>query len=90
MATDNVAKKMAQASDRPDTANGGGAMPNVAEKMSHAGAHGATHADQGHHRPKKGDKFHCHDCGMEIQVTADCKSDEAAHFHCCGHEMHKH
>lgn len=47
--------------------------------------------DKGLGVPKAGDKFHCHACGMELQVTKDCKCGEGdkVHFHCCGKEMHK-
>ena len=47
--------------------------------------------DTGIAPPKKGDKFECSQCGMAIQVTADCKckEDEHVHFHCCGQEMAK-
>ena len=41
--------------------------------------------------PKKGDRFRCQACGMEIQVTADCRCQEGehVHFHCCGQELQK-
>lgn len=41
--------------------------------------------------PKKGDRFHCQSCGMEIQVTADCgcKSGENVQFECCGQSLTK-
>lgn len=41
--------------------------------------------------PKKGERFHCEKCGMEIQVTADCKCQEPDHvqFTCCGQAMAK-
>ncbi len=41
--------------------------------------------------PKKGDRFRCESCGMEIQVTVqcECKEDEHVHFHCCDCEMSK-
>ena len=38
--------------------------------------------------PKKGDRFHCDACGMEVSVTADCTChDNHAHLECCGQEM---
>jgi hypothetical protein len=38
--------------------------------------------------PKKGDRFRCAVCGMEIEVTADCHcKQDHAHFHCCGQLM---
>lgn len=45
--------------------------------------------DAGLSPPKAGDRFRCAQCGMEIQVTADChcKEGEHVHFHCCGQEM---
>ena len=33
----------------------------------------------------------CPECGMELQVTADCgcKEPSMVHFHCCGQELQK-
>lgn len=47
--------------------------------------------DKGLTAPKKGDKFHCRACNMELEITKDCNcsQDEKVHFHCCGKEMHK-
>jgi len=47
--------------------------------------------DVGFSPPKRGEKFRCTRCGMEIQVTNDCKCPEDAHvhFHCCDQEMAK-
>ena len=41
--------------------------------------------------PKRGERFRCDVCGMELEITADCKcrDDEAAHFECCGQELSK-
>jgi hypothetical protein len=41
--------------------------------------------------PKKGDIFRCDKCGMEIQVTQDCKckGPEHVHFQCCGQDLTK-
>lgn len=41
--------------------------------------------------PKKGEKYRCEQCGMEIEVTVECncKGDEHVHFHCCGQELVK-
>jgi hypothetical protein len=41
--------------------------------------------------PKKGETFRCEKCGMEIQVTADCKCKDAEHVHfeCCGQPLTK-
>jgi hypothetical protein len=59
----------------------------MAQKMSDTG----RDEDVGFSPPKKGDRFRCDSCGMEIQVTVDCKcrEDEHVHFHCCGREMSK-
>ena len=48
-------------------------------------------ADPGIAPPKRGEKFRCDKCGMEIEVTADCncKENEHVHFHCCGQELTK-
>jgi hypothetical protein len=66
-------------------------MSAMTKEMSEAGSgrpmtEGAT-AD----RPKKGDRYRCRKCGMEIQVTADCgcKDPNHLHFHCCGQELQK-
>jgi hypothetical protein len=39
--------------------------------------------------PKKGERFRCSNCGMEIEVTQDCRcqGDGCARFECCGQEM---
>ncbi len=56
----------------------------VAEKMSEASALMM-------HPPKRGERFRCEKCGMEIAVTADCrcKDPEHIHFECCNQEMTK-
>ena len=60
-------------------------MDTVAKGMTMAGKRSDTLQ-----RPQKGDKFRCDSCGMQIQVTADCRSDEDhPHFSCCGQEMAK-
>ncbi len=48
-------------------------------------------ADPGLAPPKKGDKFRCDKCGMELEVTKDChcEGDDHVHFHCCGQELTK-
>jgi hypothetical protein len=50
-----------------------------------------TERDAGVNPPKKGERFRCEGCGMEIEVTKDChcKDGEHVHFHCCGREMVK-
>jgi len=47
--------------------------------------------DVGIDPPKKGDKFRCSSCGMELQLTTDCgcKDQAHVHFHCCGKELEK-
>ena len=47
--------------------------------------------DKGVEIPKKGDRFKCNTCPMQIEVTAECKCTDPGdvHFHCCGHEMLK-
>jgi hypothetical protein len=52
---------------------------------------GAGDKDVGVGSPKKGDRFRCGKCGMEVQVTADCGCNQAnmVHFHCCGQELTK-
>ena len=57
----------------------------VAEKMSQASST-ATMSP-----PKKGERYRCQTCGMEVQVTADCRCNDPAivHFHCCGKELRK-
>jgi len=49
------------------------------------------HDDVGLEPPKKGDRFRCGGCGMELQITVDCKCKEGehVHFHCCDREMDK-
>lgn len=41
--------------------------------------------------PKKGERYCCEQCGMEIHVTADCHSDNPnlVLFECCGKVMSK-
>jgi hypothetical protein len=59
----------------------------MTEKMSHASRTGEFRGPA----PKKGERFRCEKCGMEIQVTADCHcaGDEHARFQCCGQELVK-
>ena len=62
----------------------------MTDKMSQAGG-GRAPTDQGVGSPKKGERYRCGKCGMEVQVTADCRCDDpsGAHFHCCGQELQK-
>jgi len=50
---------------------------------------GTLAADPGVGRPKKGERYRCTACGMEVQVTADCHCEDPTmtHFHCCGKEL---
>jgi hypothetical protein len=56
----------------------------VAKKMSQASSTGTAM-----NPPKKGDKFRCSQCGMQIEVTAPCHCKEGEHvqFYCCGQEL---
>ena len=72
-------------------------MSTMTEKMSEAGTGRApTKQKQQKHKPaqhsaalKTGDRFRCEECGMEIQVTADCPCEDAdhVHFQCCDMDM---
>jgi len=57
----------------------------VAKKMSQASANKRTNP------PKKDERFRCMQCGMEIQVTANCKFKDGEHVssECCGQELAK-
>jgi hypothetical protein len=63
-------------------------MSNMTKKMS-------TAADEGMPKvatpPKKGDRFHCDKCKMEVQITAECgcKDSSEVYFQCCGQPMRK-
>ncbi len=59
----------------------------VASKMSTSGSTNPTKTSA----PKRGDRFRCSQCGMEIQVTGEChcKKPDHAHFNCCNQEMAK-
>ena len=66
-------------------------MSTMTNKMAEAGSGRpvleGTHGD----KPKKGDRYRCAKCGMEIEVTADCRCGDPnhVHFHCCGQELRK-
>jgi hypothetical protein len=64
-------------------------MSKMTDKMSQA--RGQVMVDEGVGSPKKGERYRCEKCGMEIQVTADCRCKESSkvHFHCCGQELNK-
>ena len=57
----------------------------VASKMSKSSAK----TSQKSASPKKGEKFRCSECGMEIQVTGECGCNDPnhVHFQCCNQEM---
>jgi len=65
-------------------------MNSMTQKMSEAGS-GKPTVDQGVGSPKKGAHFRCAKCGMEVEVTADCRCQDPnmVHFHCCGQELQK-
>jgi len=64
-------------------------MSTMTDKMSQASV--KIPLDEGVGSPKKGERFRCEKCGMEIKVTEDCHCDQPSmvHFHCCGQELHK-
>ena len=66
-------------------------MSTLTNKMGEAGAGRPVAGSDVMDRPKKGDRYRCRKCGMEIQVTADCgcKDPNHLHFHCCGQELDK-
>jgi len=68
-------------------------MSTMTEKMSEAGsgAVATKEHEDGMGNPKKGERFRCRQCGMEVQVTADCHCSDpmGVHFRCCGAEMQK-
>jgi len=64
-------------------------MSSVTDKMSEAS--GKVPVDTGVGSPKKGERYRCEKCGMEVQVTADCRCQQSSmvHFHCCVQELRK-
>jgi hypothetical protein len=60
----------------------------VASKMSKSNPSSTAHKTS---VPKKGEKYRCNQCGMEIQITGECgcKNPAHAHFQCCNQEMAK-
>jgi hypothetical protein len=64
-------------------------MSTMTEKLSEAS--GKVPTDEGVGSPKKGERFRCAKCVMEVQVTADCRCDQPGmvHFHCCGQELQR-
>lgn len=65
-------------------------MSTTTEKMQKSADTGSD-KNASHNTPKKGERFRCQQCGMELQVTADCKCNDPDHVHlqCCGQEMQK-
>ena len=64
-------------------------MSVMTEKMAKASPDaGAKSTGSG---PKKGEQFRCQQCGMALQITADCKCKDPDHVHlqCCGEDMQK-
>jgi hypothetical protein len=64
-------------------------MSTMTDKMSEASDKAPV--DEGVGSPKKGERFRCEKCGMEVQVNVDCGCDQPdmVHFHCCGQELQK-
>ena len=52
-------------------------MSTMTQKMSEASDQSATNRAKSD--PKKGDKFRCGTCGMELQITADCCCKDPQH-----------
>lgn len=65
-------------------------MSQMTDRMSQGGS-GQVMVDEGVGRPRKGERYRCKQCGMEVQVTADCGCQDSSHvhFHCCGQELQK-
>lgn len=64
-------------------------MSTMTEKMSEAS--GKVPVDEGVGSPKKGENYRCAQCGMALEITADCNCEQPGmvHFHCCGQELQK-
>jgi hypothetical protein len=64
-------------------------MSTISEKMGQAksGEANGSRAEL----PRRGDRFRCRHCGMEVEVTTGCKCSDPGHvqFRCCGQEMAK-
>src|SRR5262249_43200078 len=71
----------------------GDVMSQMTEKMSESGSGRVLtkERDAGVNNPKKGDRFRCRQCGMEVQVTTDCQCEDPGmvHFQCCGLELQR-
>jgi len=66
-------------------------MSAMTQKMSEAGSGQPVAKGAGFTAPKKGDRYRCQKCGMELQIAADCRCSDPAHvyFHCCGQELQR-
>jgi hypothetical protein len=60
----------------------------MTKKMSASSRTGEFH---GMPAPKQGERYRCAKCGMEVQVTKDCRcgGEEHVHFECCGQPLQK-
>jgi len=65
-------------------------MNEATDRARQAGGGGAA-TDPGVGSPRKGERYRCVTCGMEVQVTADCHCEDPnmVHFHCCGKELRR-
>ncbi len=65
-------------------------MSTMTQKISEAGS-GQGDTNEVGEGPKKGERYRCGKCGMEVEVTVDCRCHEPSgvHFHCCGQELQK-
>ncbi len=66
-------------------------MTTMTDKMAQAGSGRPVMKEAGVGTPKAGECFRCQTCGMEVEVTADCRCKDAdhVHFQCCGKEMQR-
>jgi len=66
-------------------------MSQMTKKMAEAGSGQPEMKGNATAAPKKGDRYRCRTCGMELEITADCRCQgpAMAHFHCCGAELKK-
>jgi hypothetical protein len=64
-------------------------MSKMTDRMGEASTQATMDRSQGN--PKKGERFRCETCGMEVQVTSDCrcKDPDMVHFQCCGKQLRK-
>lgn len=58
----------------------------VAAGMSRSDKKAMNHDDQA--PPRTGDRYRCDQCGMELEVVADCTGGASGvHLECCGQEL---